>query len=475
MELQVVVETTSTTYIKPSSPTPPHLQIYNISGMDQINPQIYGPVILFYPPPPQPDHRRSSLLKQSLSDTLSRYFPLAGKFRHDGLSIDCSAAAAGAYYAEARIVNKNTSLFQFLAELNLAAIKHLFPLSAVENNNILSPPPPGSPVILLQVTWFPCGGASIALLVAHNVLDASSIGCFLRAWGGAAAALIRNQPPLAGGGDGGSGIWDPKFGGDSIFPRNEMRSPSPAAVTAAEQRNSPAVTRRFVFNAAGLASLKEKLKEPMISRVLAVTAILCESILRAITASRAPPSAVVVTQAVNLRRKGYPPFPTNSFGNYVINAVATIDPREIEDPSCCLVKLLMDSVAKRSGGGFVSKIQGRAGAALLAEAAADEYRAGRRRIGFTSWSRLGLYDADFGWGEPAWLGLLPSDQADDGGGGVMDLVMILDTKDGSGLEAWVFLEGNEMGMLENDEKLLSFACLDPRPRFIPDSTVRSRL
>ncbi|CAI0420974.1 unnamed protein product [Linum tenue] len=85
-----------------------------------------------------------------------------------------------------------------------------------------------------------------------------------------------------------------------------------------EKRKSPAVTRRFVFNDAGLASLKEKLMEPMINRVKVVTVILCESILGAITASK------VVTQAVNLRRKGNPPFPSNSFGNYVIHAIATI-------------------------------------------------------------------------------------------------------------------------------------------------------
>ncbi|CAL1376963.1 unnamed protein product [Linum trigynum] len=94
------------------------------------------------------------------------------------------------------------------------------------------------------------------------------------------------------------------------------RSPSPTV----EQRKSPAITRRFVFNDAGLASLKEKLMEPMISRLKAVTVILRESILDAITASK------IVTQAVNLRRKGNPPFPSNSFGNYVIHAIATIDP-----------------------------------------------------------------------------------------------------------------------------------------------------
>ncbi|CAI0420972.1 unnamed protein product [Linum tenue] len=67
----------------------------------------------------------------------------------------------------------------------------------------------------------------------------------------------------------------------------------------------------------------------------------------------------------------------------------------------------MDSVAERTDDEFVSKIQGRGGATLLAEAGAEEHSAaagGRRRISFTSWSRLGLYDVDFRWGKLVWVG-----------------------------------------------------------------------
>ncbi|PON44119.1 Transferase [Parasponia andersonii] len=67
--------------IKPSSWTPSHLKIHRLSFLDQHSPAIYGRVIYFYTQ--QNDvafgsERRSQHLKKSLSESLARFYPMAG-------------------------------------------------------------------------------------------------------------------------------------------------------------------------------------------------------------------------------------------------------------------------------------------------------------------------------------------------------------------------------------------------------------
>ncbi|KAM5565285.1 hypothetical protein ABKV19_019355 [Rosa sericea] len=112
----MVVKIISKECIKPSSPTPQHLKTHKLSLLDQFIPSIYVPMILFYPIHPNPTasansantSQRSKLLKQSLSETLTSFYPLAGRIR-DNLSIDCNDE--GASYTEAEVESLNLSEF----------------------------------------------------------------------------------------------------------------------------------------------------------------------------------------------------------------------------------------------------------------------------------------------------------------------------------------------------------------------------
>ena len=69
--------------IKPSSPTPLHLRVYNISLLDRIMDAIYIPVVLYYLGNDCSD--KIQHLKESLSRTLITFYPFAGIIR-DALS-----------------------------------------------------------------------------------------------------------------------------------------------------------------------------------------------------------------------------------------------------------------------------------------------------------------------------------------------------------------------------------------------------
>nr|GFB64762.1 acylsugar acyltransferase 3-like [Tanacetum cinerariifolium] len=82
--------------MKPSSPTPSHLKTYNLSMFDQLAPDAYVPLVIFYPNYSNIDlNSRLKLLdmKKSLSQTLTQYYPFAvqvNQFACGGIAVAVS-------------------------------------------------------------------------------------------------------------------------------------------------------------------------------------------------------------------------------------------------------------------------------------------------------------------------------------------------------------------------------------------------
>ncbi|KAL1802313.1 hypothetical protein ACET3Z_030960 [Daucus carota] len=112
---KLVVQTVSEENILPSSPTPDHLRIFKLSVLDQIIFNFYIPLTLFYLNHNTSElssviSNRSKILKHTLSKTLSRFYPLAGKIK-DTYHIECNDE--GVYYIQTQV---NTHLTDFLGQ-----------------------------------------------------------------------------------------------------------------------------------------------------------------------------------------------------------------------------------------------------------------------------------------------------------------------------------------------------------------------
>lgn len=79
-------------------------------------------------------------------------------------------------------------------------------------------------------------------------------------------------------------------------------------------------------------------------------------------------------------------------------------------------------------------------------------------FGFSSWCKFGFYEADFGWGKPIWVSSIGSS-----GTVLMNLIILVETRLGDGIEAWVTLDEPDMARLESNPELLTFASFDPSP------------
>lgn len=66
----------------------------------------------------------------------------------------------------------------------------------------------------------------------------------------------------------------------------------------------------------------------------------------------------------------------------------------------------------------------------------------------TSLCRFPLYEVDFGWGKPIWVGLLALN--------FKNSVFFIDTPSGDGIKEYVNLKKEEMAKFERDEEFLTF-------------------
>ncbi|CAK9322224.1 unnamed protein product [Citrullus colocynthis] len=66
----------------------------------------------------------------------------------------------------------------------------------------------------------------------------------------------------------------------------------------------------------------------------------------------------------------------------------------------------------------------------------------------TSWCKFPVYDADFGWGKPVWITVPEFPWK--------NMILLMDSRDGEGIEAMVSLEKKEMEVFEKNQELLSF-------------------
>ncbi len=195
------VEIISEEIIKPSSPTPHHLRNFKLSFLDQIAPLIYIPIIFFY----HSNHEvgvdpfdRSRLLKKSLAETLTRFYPLAGTPINEDFSINCNDE--GADYIQARVPCK---LLQVVDNPNAKDLIQLLPFKPYHSCTEF-----GKEVLLaIQYNIFECGGVAIAVCVSHKIADGTSAVTFVNAWAGTS--------------QGASEIISPSFDAAIHFPRRD--------------------------------------------------------------------------------------------------------------------------------------------------------------------------------------------------------------------------------------------------------------
>ncbi|XP_062112587.1 stemmadenine O-acetyltransferase-like [Humulus lupulus] len=452
MRTEVEVEVISNEIITPSSPTPSHLRHYQLSYLDQISPQTYNPLVLFYElDDDYQDHHNGSInidqisnkIKNSLSEVLTLYYPLAGRVKNNRF-VDCNDE--GIPYSVARVKSPshlsdaiNNPLPK---ELNkFLPFNELYPLNEF---------PLG-----VQLNIFERGGVAVSLCLSHQLGDALSCIMFVKSW----AAIARGQ---------GDRVVRPEFVSAELFPPVDVLKYDPNATITKN-----VISKRFVFEAKTIEAIRlnyeEKTRlegERRPSRVEALSAFIWTRFVAATTSNNVDEhhsaesvSVYSVFHPVNLRPKLNPPLPDHSFGNlyrwgfslYPMSSSSAIDTSfSCDEYGCEAVRKIREGIRKVDND-FLRKVQQgeEEHFDFILEYAKELYMMGGelRFFSFTSLCRFPLYDADFGWGKPLWVSSASLTFS--------NFVALMDSRNGNGIEAYIGLKEDQMATLEADQDFLN--------------------
>ncbi|GMH23889.1 hypothetical protein Nepgr_025732 [Nepenthes gracilis] len=428
LELEVV----SKEQIKPSSSTPNDLRCFKICLLDQLMPVFYIPIILFYPI--RDGIQMLPKLKDALSKTLTKFYPLAGRIKNN-VVIDCNDE--GISFIEARV---NCVVLDFLKDPTFELQSHLIPSMTLHTDQVTE-------MVQVQVTIFHCGGIAIGACFCHRIMDAASISCFLNNW----AAITSSRYDQV--------ICPDLTIASSLFPPNDHISHI-SLDKLMPAYASPCISKTFVFDGSAISNLKAKTMSkgiPSPTRIEVVSAFIWKQAMASLNKSSSilgqgirRPS--MLGFPVNIRTRMTPPIPRGCIGNLIVHMVACCKLAEEEEELHKLVGIVHETISQVDGD--IAKRINSLEAFHVVDEFLREFSSGKRNTYFfSSWCKIGMTEVDFGWGKPLWIGLLGwrpiSEQR--------NCITLIDTTDGNGIEAQIILNEHEMAILEHDEEFLAFA------------------
>ncbi|KHN46762.1 spermidine hydroxycinnamoyl transferase-like [Glycine soja] len=166
--------------VLPSKPTP-NGKLFSL--IEQIKLRTHAPLLYVYKP--HPDHDASTFvntLRHSLSQALTIYYPLAGRLSSiEGGKWELHCNAKGAQLLEANCKDLNLDDLGDFVPTHL--VSQLIP--NIDYNVLVE----DIPLLVVQLTRFPCGGVTIGVALCRCAIDGTASMRFMTTW----AKLARKE------------------------------------------------------------------------------------------------------------------------------------------------------------------------------------------------------------------------------------------------------------------------------------------
>ncbi|XP_058109478.1 stemmadenine O-acetyltransferase-like [Magnolia sinica] len=275
---------------------------------------------------------------------------------------------------------------------------------------------------------------AIGVCFCHKIIDAASLATLMNGW----ASISRGET-----------ISNPDFQSSKLFPTE-----GPVAFVGPNMKEN-IVTKRLLFDASMIATLRVRPAnhlENHPTRVEAVTVLIWRCMMRACGAKEGLSKTSMEVHAVNLRGRMVPPVPEYSFGNLLVLATSVAMEEECHIDTQHYLERKIRDATREIDIDYIKQLQKTDGVSRVDELIDEKIKKysnwGRDLYAFSSWCRFPFYDADFGWGRPTWVCTSCW--------GAKNSTILMDTRDGDGIEAWVNMEDVDMAIFEQDQELLSF-------------------
>ncbi|KAL8150727.1 hypothetical protein V2J09_020535 [Rumex salicifolius] len=328
-----------------------------------------------------------NLVKEALSRILIPYYSVAGRLRRDAdgrIEIDCNEN--GVLFVEAETTSFVDDFGDFAPTIEF---KKLIP--DVDCSGEIS----SYPLLLLQLTYFKCGGVSLGVAMHHILADGFSRTRFINTLANTVRGLdlatsptiertlLRAQDPPC-----------PKFHHVEHQPCPALLTPHPTITTT---NNS---TRTFKVTRDQINALKA-------NSTYTSFEILSGHVWRCVCKARglSDSQPVKLYIPVDSRSRLEPNLPPMYFANAIFTASPVATAGElVSNPTSYAADKIHESVVRmddeymRSALDYIELCGDKDGLSL------GSHTFESPNLAITSWAKLPIYEADFGWGRPAFMG-----------------------------------------------------------------------
>ncbi|KAJ0488322.1 putative transferase [Helianthus annuus] len=413
------VITTLSSMIKPGGPT--WSGRLALSELDQTGMTTHVPTIYFYTKPSENWHTVLQTLKASLTTTLVHFYPLAGRLSsiaRGRLELNCNAN--GVCFTEAYADVKLVDLGDFF---QYPFFDQLMPSVDYRNTPIED-----TPLLLLQVTRFLCGGWSLGFFISHVAVDGQSALHFLSEWARVCRGEPMGYPPyldrkvLRAG-------YPPTVTFNGNIEQHAQCSPPPILIGQSSNENERRqettvtmlkLTETLVEKLLNKANKNHKLESGRcFTRYEAVTAHAWRTACK--IRNLEPEQKTSIGICIDVRRRMNPPLPEKYFGNAIVDLIATGTSGELVSSTLGFVSSKIRDTINKVDTDYVnsvidflknqedlSKFQDHL--QLSNNEKGPFY--GNPNLGVISWLTLPMYGIDFGWGKELFTGPGTNDAED---------------------------------------------------------------
>uniref|UniRef100_A0ACD5ZSF7 Uncharacterized protein n=1 Tax=Avena sativa TaxID=4498 RepID=A0ACD5ZSF7_AVESA len=377
----MAVEILESCLVKPSEATPEH-GVW-LSNLDLLVARSLTPTVYIYRPRSDPAFFSPPVLKAALSKALVPFYPLAGRLAQDDAGrpeIRCSGE--GVLFVTAR------------ADATLDDLGDFAPSDELRRTLVPTAGATGTFLAMFQVTFFKCGGVCLGVAIHHTAADGLAALDFVNAW----ATIARGDVgvPAAG----------------PCLDRTLLRARSPPSVRfdhAEYSRRASGPNPTVAFHSAILPLSKiqvDALKGE--GKGLSTFKAVVAHVWRCACAARglAPTEDSRLYMTADARSRVHPRLPRGYFGNAIFRASAVAKVGDVASGTLEAVAEMVTAATARLDDEHVRSLVDYL--ELQAEDAAGlrkgEWVMPETDLWVISWQGLPIYDADFGWGRPVFMG-----------------------------------------------------------------------
>ncbi|CAM6049925.1 unnamed protein product [Sphagnum compactum] len=377
--------------VPPCEPTPQRT-LWN-SNVDLVIPRIHTQSVYFYLNDARsPDFLKHEILVEALGKTLVPFYPMAGRLKKGDkgrMEIDCNAA--GVLLVEAEADAKISEFGEFAPD---PRFRQLVP--QIDYSCDIS----SYPLLVLQITFFKCGGASLGVGMQHHIADGmAGIHC-INTWSEMARGiplkvqpfidrtLLKARSPPA-----------PKF--------HHIEYQPPPRLIKLPMVELPMAVRVFKFTKEQIGTLKSMATDEQKKITYSSYEMLSGHIWKCVTQARKLHGSqeTKLFIATDGRSRLIPPLPKGYFGNVIFTATPMSTANELVDkPLTYAAGKIHDAVARMDDEYLRSALDYLELQPDLSKLVRGASHFGSPNLGITSWARMPVYDCDFGWGRPIFMG-----------------------------------------------------------------------